>query len=95
MQKKWGFIGTVIFLAGWLGLYGVQAATFPTISASELKAKMDGGEKILLINPLSDIEFNEGYIPGSVNIPLHEMEAATQLPKDKGALIVTYCLGPK
>ncbi len=41
------------------------------LSAQELKEVLDSVRKIFLINPLSDIEFNQGHIPGSVNIPLH------------------------
>jgi len=71
------------------------AADFPVISTADLKAKLDAKEPLLLLNPLSDIEFNEGYIPGSVNIPLHTIGETDKLPADKNTLIVTYCLGPK
>jgi rhodanese-related sulfurtransferase len=74
--------------AGWAG-------KFPVITAKALKAKMDGGEKVFLLNPLSDIEFNEQHVPGSVNIPLNEIKTTDKLPKNKNTLIVTYCLGPK
>jgi len=42
-----------------------------------------------------DIEFNEGHIPGSVNIPLHRIATTDQLPADKATPNVTYCLGPQ
>ena len=71
------------------------AANFKNISAQELKAKLDRGEKMLLLNPLSDIEFNENHIPGSVNIPLHMISTTDKLPADKSTPIITYCLGPK
>ena len=64
-------------------------------SAQQLKAKIDQGTPIFLLNPLSDIEFNEAHIPGSVNIPLHTIMKTDKLPKDKDELIVTYCKGPK
>lgn len=70
-----------------------QAKEFPEITAAQLKAKMDAGEKLLLINPLSDIEFNDKHIPGSVNIPLQNILIADNLPQDKDQLVVTYCLG--
>jgi hypothetical protein len=73
----------------------IFAADFPEITAKNLKARLDAGEKIFLLNPLSDIEFNEGFIPGSVNIPVSTIATTDKLPADKGALIVTYCLGPK
>ena len=87
-----GLFGIVVglFLAG-----NVWSADFAAISAKELKAKLDAGEDLMLINPLSDIEFNEGHIPGSVNIPLHHLARSESLPINKETLIVTYCLGPK
>ena len=72
-----------------------EADEFPVISAKALKAKMDAGEKLLLLNPLSEIPYNEGHIPGSVHIPLHIISTTDKLPEDKDMLIVTYCLGPK
>ena len=72
-----------------------HAKDFPEISAKELKAKMDAGKKVTLINPLSEIEFNEKHIPGSVHIPLQEILTTDRLPADKNQLIVTYCLSRK
>ena len=62
------------------------------LTAQELKTMLDSGQKMMLVNPLSDIEFNEEHIPGSVNIPLHTIMRSTKLPEDKDTLIVTYCL---
>jgi hypothetical protein len=71
------------------------ASDFPNYSAEGLKAKMDQGDEIFLLCPLSDIVFNEKNIPGSVNIPLKEIMKTKKLPRNKNRLIVTYCLGPK
>jgi rhodanese-related sulfurtransferase len=71
--------------AGW-------AADFEDILAQVLKAKIDSGESSMVVNPLSDIEFDEGHIPGSVNIPLHLISTTDRLPAEKSTLIVTYCL---
>ena len=68
----------------------VWTADFPIISTAELKAKLDSGEKILLFHALSDIEFNQGYIPGSVNICYGEVKTTDKLPLDKNTLIVAY-----
>lgn len=87
---------TMVFTApGCFLVKNIQAMDFHEIKAKELKAKFDAGEKLLLINPLSDIEFNAKHIPGSVNIPLQNILITEQLPKDKDQLIITYCLGPK
>jgi rhodanese-related sulfurtransferase len=64
-------------------------------SAEELKLLIDSGQPVFLLNPLSEIEFNEGHIPGSVNIPAEEILISKRLPKNKKMLIITYCKGPK
>lgn len=71
-----------------------EAKTFPEIKAEELKDRLDAGEDLMMLNPLSRIEFDDKRIPGSVNIPLQEIMVADNLPADKDHLIVTYCLGP-
>ena len=81
------FVSGVPFI-GW-------ATDIPVINVDELKTKMDAGEKVYLLNPLADIIYNEGYIPGSVNIPMHQIADTDKLPKEKDTLIVSYCLGPK
>ena len=54
------------------------------LTAPELKAMLDSNRKIFLINPLRDIEFSEGHIPGSVNIPLHTILRSDKLPRKQG-----------
>lgn len=71
------------------------AAEFKDLSVQEVKAYLDGGQKVLLLNPLSDIEFAENFIPGSVNIPSHLLASSKELPQDKATPIISYCLGPK
>ena len=66
------------------------------ISTEELKAMLDRGEKVAVINSLSALEFTQTKIKGSINIPygkLRDGEAA--LPADKETALVFYCLGPK
>ena len=70
---------------------GAWAADFPDITAQDLKGKMDRGEKIFVLNPLSDIEYNMFHIPGSVNVPMMELTQPTdKLPQDKETPIVCY-----
>lgn len=73
----------------------LSAKDFPEITAEKLKVKIDAGENLMLLNALSDIEFNDKHIPGSINIPLQEIMITEKLPKDRNQLIVTYCLGRK
>ena len=71
------------------------AETFPEIKAEQLKERLDAGETLMMLNPLSKIEFDDKHIPGSVNIPLQNILVADNLPANKEQLIVTYCLGRK
>ena len=64
-----------------------------TITAMELKALMDSGEDICLVNVLPKVIFNNGHIPGSVNIPIGKLSRSSDLPKDKNTLLVFYCMG--
>ena len=88
-------LGLLVLMSFFTVTNSLGADKFPVISTEGLKAKMDAGEKLMLINPLCDIEFNMGYIPGSVNIPIHTIMTTDKLPQDKDTLIITYCLGPK
>ena len=86
-------LGCMLFL---LQGAAFAAGDFQFISTDELKQKIDAGEKFLLVNALSPIEFNEMAIVGSVNIPSSKVKAGHPLlPADKGGLIVVYCKGPK
>ena len=68
---------------------------WPDLTAQQLKNLLDSGQPVFLLNALSDLEFNEGHIPGSVNVPLHTIMHSKKLPENKDALIVSYCLSKK
>lgn len=71
----------------------VLAAPYQEIETPLLKAMLDKDKSILLVFPLSPIEFNDLHIAGSVNIPLDDLK--TKLPADKNRPLVFYCLGEK
>jgi len=68
----------------------MRAAVVATISTAEVKSKLDAQEMFLLVNALSDIEFNLEHIPGSINIPAGEIQTTDKLPQDKETLLVFY-----
>lgn len=70
----------------------VTAGQYRELDATGVKRLLDGG-KVLVINPLSPIEFDHEHIPGSVNIPLEFL--AERLPDDRKTPMVFYCLGQK
>lgn len=78
---------------------GAADSALPTgvkeITTPELKALFDSKENFVLINPLSALEFTQSKIPGAVNLPYgHIRDGSIQLPADKGAKLIFYCLGP-
>ena len=95
MYLRWLPVVTFFLTFTFLILQNAHADGFPEITAEQLKAKMDAGKKLLLLNPLSNIEYNAGHIPGSINIHMDEILRSEKLPKDHSHLIVTYCLGRK
>jgi adenylyltransferase/sulfurtransferase len=69
-----------------------DAARGATILATELKARLDAGEDLLLVDVREPAEYEIVKIPGSVLIPKGEIlngSALSQLPQDKE--IVLYC----
>ncbi|WP_373047357.1 rhodanese-like domain-containing protein [Vulgatibacter sp.] len=63
-----------------------------TIKRDELKAILDRGEAITLLEALPEKYYSAGHLPGARNFP-HD-QVATLAPKllgDKGANVVVYC----
>ena len=77
---------------GMLSEGAAEAATGSTIAVTELKAKMDSGEKFMLIDVREPGEFEIVRIPGSVLIPKQEFlngSALEGLPQD--IPIILHC----
>jgi adenylyltransferase/sulfurtransferase len=69
-----------------------EAAKGSTILATELKAKMDAGEDIFLVDVREPAEFEIVSVPGATLIPKGDIlngTALSQMPQDKQ--IVLYC----
>ncbi len=62
------------------------------ITRDELKAKLDRGEDLTLVEALPLRYFLDQHLPGAINIPHDQIEAlAHRLLPDKDAEIVVYC----
>ena len=70
------------------------AGEFADISISEVKALAEA-KKVTLIDVNGTKSYNSGRIPGSLNFDTIKSDLMAALPKDKNALIVAYCGGPK
>ena len=64
----------------------------PIITPAELKAQLDRGEPVVIVDGRSPADFAQGHLPGALSIPAGEIsERYQELPKDR--LIVFYCSG--
>ena len=72
----------------------VYAAQYPDIKIDELKAAMTS-KKVILLDANGTDSYKEGHIPGAIDFAANRDKLANALPKDKGALVVAYCGGPK
>jgi 3-mercaptopyruvate sulfurtransferase SseA len=62
----------------------------PRITAAEVKAMLDRGDDLLIIDTRSLGEYDAGHIAGAISLPLTEIAARhTELPDD--TLLVLYC----
>lgn len=68
------------------------AGKYRELDAAGVKRLMDGGN-VLVVNPMTPIEFDHEHLPGSVNIPIEAL--AEKLPRDKTLPLIFYCLGQK
>lgn len=63
-----------------------------TITREELKARLDAGEALTLIEALPRRYYDEGHLPGAINLPHDQVrDLAPALLPDKGASLVVYC----
>lgn len=78
-----------VFLA-----FSATAGEFPDISISELKAAIEA-KKVVVIDANGSESFGKAHIPSAVDFEANKGALAKVLPKDKKALVVAYCGGPK
>ena len=62
------------------------------IGRDELKAKMDRGDTVVLLEVLAPRYYRHSHLPGALNLPPGKVaEMAPDLLPDKNAEIVLYC----
>jgi len=63
-----------------------------SISRQEVKNKIDQGEKVILLEALPQMYFEDAHLPGAINVPHDQVDQlAPKLLPDKSAEIITYC----
>ena len=70
------------------------AGQYPDITIPELKAAISAKQVVLLDANGTD-KWAKGHIPGAIDFSTAQDKLASVLPKDKTALVVAYCGGPK
>ena len=70
-----------------------QAKLEYEIDPWDLNEALGRGDKILVVDTRTPEAYGAGHIPGAINIPHRTMKTATTAHLDRGALIVTYCVG--
>ena len=62
------------------------------ITRDELKAKLDRGDRVVLVEALPEPYYRKAHLPGALNLPHDRVDAlAPALLPDKAAEIVVYC----
>ncbi|MGZ8898688.1 MAG: rhodanese-like domain-containing protein [Candidatus Binatia bacterium] len=72
----------------------VIAGEYPDVSIKELKKSIES-KQVTVIDVNGTESFEKAHIPGAIDFEASEEKLASVLPKDKNALIVAYCGGPK
>jgi rhodanese-related sulfurtransferase len=72
----------------------VHAGEYKEITVKELKADI-AAKKVTLLDANGSETWAEGHIPGAIDFTASKSKLASVLPKDKSALVVAYCGGPK
>jgi rhodanese-related sulfurtransferase len=64
----------------------------PEIKLDELKARMDRGDRFVLLEALQPWKYHNQHLPGAINVPFDRIAkyAPRRIP-DKNTDIVVYC----
>ncbi len=83
MTVKASRVAMVLALAAWGAGSVAAGAQNEKLDIDELKAQLDAGATMLLIDVREDHEIASGSIPGAIHIPVGDLEARmVDIPKD-------------
>jgi rhodanese-related sulfurtransferase len=89
--------GTKDFVRQTFDVLGQETASppspsVPVIARDEIKALLDRGEALTIIEALPEMYYRKAHLPGALNIPVDRVdELSPVLLPDKAAMIVVYC----
>lgn len=67
--------------------------TLPTVTAEELRRKLEEGEAFVLVDALAPMVYAHSHLPGAINLPASNVDpdrVARRIP-DRSTEIVVYC----
>src|SRR5688572_1857975 len=88
MKKLFGLLTALVLATV------VIAGEYPDVSIKELKKSIEQ-KNVTVIDVNGTESYEKGHIPGAIDFEANSEKLASVLPKDKNALIVAYCGGPK
>ena len=68
----------------------MEEQQFERLKAQQVKQILDSGERVFLLNRVSDIMFNQGFIPGSVHVVLEDIPTSELIPADMDTPIISH-----
>ena len=91
MKKLLPLLMALLLMAG-CGATEKREASYTQVSMDEAIAMMEKESGYIILDVRTVQEFNEGHIPGAINIP-NESINAMEIPElpDKDQLILVYC----
>lgn len=71
-----------------------QPLVFSVFSAEQVQSWMTGKKNVALIDVRMPEEYQDGHIPGAINIPAEKIFAdRNMLPKNRTTQVILYCRG--
>lgn len=92
LKTKLLVTGLLLFI--WNHQTHADGSGYKEITAPEVKELIESGKGVL-VNVLSQIEHEMQHIPGSINIPITDIQTSPGLPKEKSTPLVFYCMGTR
>ena len=93
-MKNFLYFSFFLFLLWAKPIAANETRILKIITAPEVREMLDRKEGIL-ITSLTSCEYTIQHIPGSINIPLYEMDNNENLPDNKNTTLIFYCMGKR
>ena len=95
---SWVAVVAVALMGAWIGWKFFQRRRFlknlavARITAAELRAKLDAGEEVVIVDVRSAAESEDDTVPGALRIPLEDLETRhSGIPRDRDVILFCSC----